>query len=155
MEGSKYLVCGSTGEWNKDKPKCKRKLSRQFEELLCLLLLWEGSGWYTFLWRVWLFIWNTVSPNTFTTEFRKKNYSYCYGYKYCHGLSSFNCVIFPITVIGDLFYVIIFFLQFQPVILHSFQKMSISGCPIKKRHGRSSFKKKYYWSVKRGTSKME
>ncbi|XP_066022207.1 protein lev-9 isoform X2 [Pocillopora verrucosa] len=23
MEGSKYLVCGSTGEWNKDKPKCK------------------------------------------------------------------------------------------------------------------------------------
>ena len=109
MEGSKYLVCGSTGEWNKDKPKCKRKLSRQFEELLCLLLLWEGSGWYTFLWRVLLFIWNTVSPNTFTTEFRKKNYSYCYGYKYCHGLSSFNCVIFPITVIGDLFYVIIFF----------------------------------------------
>lgn len=39
MEGSKYLACGSTGEWNKDKPKCKRKLSRQFEELLCLLLL--------------------------------------------------------------------------------------------------------------------
>ncbi|CAH3037419.1 unnamed protein product [Pocillopora meandrina] len=23
MEGSKYLVCGSTGEWDKDKPKCK------------------------------------------------------------------------------------------------------------------------------------
>lgn len=35
MEGSKYLVCGSTGEWNKDKPKCKRKLSRQFFCVCC------------------------------------------------------------------------------------------------------------------------
>ena len=48
-------------------------------------------------------------PTLLQPNLEKKNYSYCYGYKYCHGLSSFNCVIFPITVIGDLFYVIIFF----------------------------------------------
>ena len=35
MEGSKYLVCGSTGEWDKDKPKCKRKLSCQFFCVCC------------------------------------------------------------------------------------------------------------------------
>ena len=48
-------------------------------------------------------------PTLIQPNLEKKNYSYCYGYKYCHGLSSFNCVSFPITVIGDLFYVIFFF----------------------------------------------